>query len=334
MSWPGRSDVTAGSVEAATRSLGPLARLNVPLGELTTYRVGGRAAVAVEASSTDDLKRVAEALAESGLPVLVVGRGSNLLVADAGFHGIAVMLAGEVFTSIDIGVPGLDGVAVRAARAVRAGGAVQLPVLARQTAAAGLTGLEWAVGVPGSVGGAVRMNAGGHGADTSQVLRSCRWFDLHAGVIEERPNEALAFGYRHSAVEGHHVVMSANYVVAPGDREEAEATIRDIVRWRREHQPGGQNAGSVFTNPPGTSAGWLVEAAGLKGHRLGTAAVSEKHGNFIQADPGGSADDVIALMVEVQALVEDRLGVKLQAEVKLVGADEQAAAALGLEVTG
>jgi UDP-N-acetylmuramate dehydrogenase len=201
-----------------------------------------------------------------------------------------------------------------------------LPVLARQTAAAGLTGLEWAVGVPGSVGGAVRMNAGGHGSDISQVLESCRRFDLRDGGVADVPLEQLDFGYRHSAVERHHVVVSASLRVAQGDREASEVAIRDIVRWRREHQPGGQNAGSVFTNPPGdsprNSAGWLVEAAGLKGYRLGTASVSDKHGNFIQADPAGSADDVMALMLDVQRLVGERLGVALRAEVKLVGFEE------------
>jgi UDP-N-acetylmuramate dehydrogenase len=307
------------AVRAALNVLGPLGRLDAPLGELTTYRVGGRAAIGVEALRLDDLQRIAEALAVSALPVLVVGRGSNLLVADGGFAGIAVTL-GSSFGALSVGAPAAQMVAVDA------GGAVQLPVLARQTAAAGLTGLEWAVGVPGSVGGAVRMNAGGHGAETSQVLESCRWVDLSTGAIEERTVTELDFAYRHSAVRDHHVVVSARYRVAPGDRQVAEEAIREIVRWRREHQPGGQNAGSVFTNPPGdpprNSAGWLVEAAGLKGYRLGTASVSDKHGNFIQADPAGSADDVMALMLDVQRLVGERLGVALRAEVKLVGFEE------------
>ena len=220
---------------------------------------------------------------------------------------------------------------------VRAGGAVALPVLARQTAAAGLTGLEWAVGVPGSVGGAVRMNAGGHGADTRGVLISCRVIDLAAGAVSTWSPAELAFGYRRSAVAAHQVVVEAEYQVVPGERAEAEATIREILRWRREHQPGGQNAGSVFVNPhgdpPANSAGWLVDAAGLKGLRHGSAMVSTKHANFIQADPGGSADDVFALMAEVHQLVKERLGVDLKAETRLVGFPEDSLSSSGLGST-
>jgi UDP-N-acetylmuramate dehydrogenase len=326
MSWP-----EPAAVRSALAVLGPLARTEVPLGPLTTYRVGGPAAVYVEATTMEHLQRVSEAVGASGLPVLVVGCGSNLLVADSGFEGLAVSLAGEAFGAIELPARGRDRAA--GPTSVRAGGAVHLPVLARQTAAAGLTGLEWAVGVPGSVGGAVRMNAGGHGADTKGRLLSCRWVDLRSGRVVDRTGPQLAFGYRRSAVASHHVVVAAAFRLEPGDRDVCEATIRDIVRWRREHQPGGQNAGSVFTNPPGEgpagSAGWLVEAAGLKGRRRGSAMVSDKHANFIQADPGGSADDVVALMVDVQRLVEERFGVRLSAEVRLVGFAPASTSTLG-----
>jgi UDP-N-acetylmuramate dehydrogenase len=324
--------VEPAGLRAALAILGPLARTNVPLGPLTTYRVGGPAALYVEAATLDVLLVVSEAVRASDLPVLVVGRGSNLLVADAGFAGVAVSLVGERFAAIDLPA---DGNVPPAARAtVRAGAAVHLPVLARQTAAAGLTGLEWAVGVPGSVGGAVRMNAGGHGADINASLTACRWVDLTTGDVVERTGPELAFGYRRSAVSGHDVVIDAEFGLRAGDRRSSQATIRDIVRWRREHQPGGQNAGSVFTNPPGdppgNSAGWVVEAAGLKGRRHGSAMVSDKHANFIQADPGGSADDVVALMIEVQRGVQERFGLRLVAEVRLVGFDQASISTLGL----
>ena len=310
----------------------------MPIGPRTTYRVGGRAALYCEALSLDDLRRVAAAVAATTIPVAVLGRGSNLLVADAGFAGLVVALTGDLFTAIDLAAgPAADESgfpdAAGDGRRVRAGGAVALPVLARQTAAAGLTGLEWAVGVPGTVGGAVRMNAGGHGADTAGCLISCRLFDLRTGGLETATPVQLDFGYRHSAVTAHHVVVDADYHLRRGDRERAEATIREIQRWRREHQPGGQNAGSVFVNPrrdpPADSAGRLVEAAGLKGRRSGTAMVSPKHANFIQADPGGSADDVVALMGEVQQRVKERWGITLRAEVRLLGFPEPLRSTLG-----
>ena len=297
-------------VEVAASILGDRARRGAPLGALTTYRVGGAAALLVEARDEADLAAVARARRASGLPVLVVGRGSNLLVADTGFAGMAVTL-GEGFGWIDV-----EGTRVRA------GGGVALPVLARRTAAAGLTGLEWAVGVPGSVGGAVRMNAGGHGADIRSALTTARLFDLDvgdAGEVRDVLASDLALGYRRSAVTPSQVVVAAEFAVAPGDRQAAEAEVAQIVRWRREHQPGGPNAGSVFTNPPGDAAGRLVEAAGLKGYRLGSAAVSAKHANFIQADDGGSADDVRTLIAFVRQRVLEQTGVLLQTEVHLVG---------------
>jgi UDP-N-acetylmuramate dehydrogenase len=166
------------------------------------------------------------------------------------------------------------------------------------------------------------MNAGGHGSDTSKVLIDCSSIDLAAGgnaTETVRSVAELDFSYRRSAVTASQVVVRARFRLTPGDREASAQTIDEIVRWRREHQPGGQNAGSVFTNPPGDSAGRLIDAAGLKGHRRGTAQVSEKHANFIQADDGGSADDVYALIQEVQQVVETRTGIRLAVELHTVG---------------
>lgn len=278
------------------------------LGPLTTYRVGGPAAVLVTVTGPADLEVASRAVAASGLEVLVVGRGSNLLVSDAGFPGVALLLDPSGFGAVEVD-----------ACQVRAGGAVPLPALARQSVEAGLRGLEWAVGVPGSVGGGVRMNAGGHGSDMAATVRSARIHDLRTGEVSDRGLAALQYGYRRSSVRPHEVVTEAVFGLAPGDPEAGRRAIRDIVRWRRQHQPGGQNAGSVFTNPPGDSAGRLIEAAGLKGYRLGTATVSPKHANFVQADPDGSADDVLALMGHVRSEVGRRLGVWLTAEVRLVG---------------
>jgi UDP-N-acetylmuramate dehydrogenase len=304
------SPPTTDVVTRAAELLGDLARRDVPIGPMTTYRVGGSADVFVDVTSDDDLLRVAHAVSSTGAPVLVVGRGSNLLVADAGFRGVAVRL-GDAFATIDI-----DGTTVRA------GGAVSLPVLARRTAAASLTGLEWAVGVPGSVGGAVRMNAGGHGAETSETLRRIRRVDLETGADEVVDAAALDLSYRHSNVTSAQVVVWAEYDLAPGDGAASERQIAEIVRWRRDNQPGGQNCGSVFTNPDGDAAGRLVDAAGLKGHRRGTAFVSPKHANFIQADDGGLAADVRDLIVDVQQAVEARFGVRLVPELRMIGFDD------------
>lgn len=295
------------AVEAAARLLGALAQRDAPLGARTTYRVGGSAALFVTANSETDLRRVRTAVMETNLSVLVIGLGSNMLVADSGFAGIAVTL-GESFGDV---VFGDDHVI--------AGGACSLPTMARRAAAAGLGGLEWAVGIPGSVGGAVRMNAGGHGSDVAACLRTFRFVDLVGGPDGERGVGDLAATYRHTSVASTHVVTSATFNATPTDVAVAEAKISEIVRWRRENQPGGQNAGSVFTNPAGDSAGRLIDAAGLKGLRIGTAEVSPKHANFIQADPGGSADDVRALIVEVQRRIRETAGVELTTEVRMIG---------------
>ena len=304
------ADVAA--LDAAVAVLGPLATRDVPLAPLTTYRVGGPAALFVRARSLDDLRTVAAARRASGLPVLVVGRGSNLLVADHGFAGIAVTVA-DLAAGID----------VAAGPVVVAGGGVALPVLARRTAAAGLTGLEWAVGVPGTVGGAVRMNAGGHGSDIAACLVSADVLDLDEPDPVVRPlgGGELGLRFRGSDLGDQHVVVAATLRVAPGEREQAERTIAEIVRWRREHQPGGQNCGSVFVNPvPGeVSAGSLVDGLGLRGLRIGTAWVSEKHANFVQAADGGSAADVRAVIEDVRDRVAAATGIRLRSEVRLVG---------------
>jgi len=250
------------------------------------------------------------------LEVLVVGNGSNLLVADRGFAGIAVQITlPEV---IEIGAP--DSPCV-----VEASASVLLPVLARRTAAAGLSGFEWAVGVPGSLGGAVRMNAGGHGSDMAATLLWADVFDFGSARIERLGVEALGLGFRSSALCDDQVVVGASLALGHGDRVESERQIAEIVRWRRSHQPGGQNCGSVFVNPdPGViSAAQLIDAAGLRGLRIGSAEVSNKHANFIQADEGGSADDVYALILHVRQQVYESSGYLLKTEVRMVGFDPQ-----------
>jgi UDP-N-acetylmuramate dehydrogenase len=176
------------------------------------------------------------------------------------------------------------------------------------------------VGIPGSVGGAVRMNAGGHGRETADVLLSAEVVDLAAGGPPSlRPVGGLAFGYRRSALTATELVIGASFRVTAGAVDECEDVVADIVRWRREHQPGGANAGSVFSNPPGDSAGRMIDATGLKGLRVGGAVVSEKHANFFQAEAGATADDVRRLVIEVQRRVLDATGVQLTPELRMVG---------------
>ena len=202
-----------------------------------------------------------------------------------------------------------------------AGSAVALPVLARRTAAAGLTGFEWAVGVPGSIGGAVRMNAGGHGSDIAACLACVEIFDLHAEHSEWRSTDALGLRFRGSGLLDHEIVLTARLTLAIGDIERSEREIAEIVRWRRENQPGGQNAGSVFVNPiPGQlSAGELIDRLDLRGFRVGGAFVSDKHANFIQAGEGATADDVKAVIDQVRDRVAAETGFELRSEVRLVG---------------
>lgn len=299
------------ALEAAAAVLGDRAHRGSALGPLTTYRVGGAAALFVVIESEADLALVVRAVnaGPMPLPLLVVGKGSNLLVADNGFPGLAVQL-GDSFAGVEI-----EGTTVRA------GGAASLPVVARRSVAAGLTGFEWAVGVPGSIGGAVRMNAGGHGSDLAASLQRVRVRDLATGEDGVVPAAQLSLAYRHSGIGSSQVVLWAELGLVAGDRAQAEAELAEIVRWRRANQPGGQNAGSVFTNPLDDSAGRLIDHAGAKGLRIGTAEVSPKHANFIQADEDGRADDVFALMVEVRRRVAEDSGVVLVPETHLVGYD-------------
>jgi UDP-N-acetylmuramate dehydrogenase len=282
-------------------------RRNESIGPRTTYRVGGAAALFVELERQDDFIALSTAISESGVEVMVLGGGSNLLIAEAGFNGLVVAL-GKSFEWIEID----DDV-------IRAGAATPLPVLARRAAAAGRESLAWAVGVPGSVGGAVAMNAGGHGADTAANLVTATTLNLKTGATNERDAASFAFSYRHAEVSRNEVVLSATFTALPGDASTATSAIEEIVRWRREHQPGGRNAGSVFQNPDGDSAGRIMDELGLKGLRVGSAEISTKHANFIQLDAEGSSDDVERLIEKVIEIVEARRGIRLVPEVRRIG---------------
>jgi UDP-N-acetylmuramate dehydrogenase len=279
------------------------------MGQLSTYRVGGRAKFFTRVSNLTSLESISELITESDMKVLIVGNGSNLLISDSGFDGLVIQL-GENFENISV-----------VNQEVTAGGAASLPVLARYTVKNGLSGLEWAVGVPGTVGGAVRMNAGGHGASISDSLLSATIFDLQTKKYKNLNVEELKMEYRSTVISNYEIVVDSSFSLDIGNTEKGDERISEIVRWRRENQPGGQNAGSVFMNPLGDSAGRLIDATGLKGYEIGSAMVSEKHANFIQVKPNGSADDVYRLMKVVHARVLEETGVSLETETVMVGFD-------------
>ena len=285
-----------------------------PLALLTTYAVGGHADIAVTVRTENDIRNLALVMADhSDFDIVILGRGSNTLISDAGFRGVVVILAtSEESRNISI----VDG-------GVRAAGSMLMPVLARRSVQQGCGGLEWCVGIPGTVGGAVRMNAGGHGADIADSLVNATVVSLQSGVLKNITSDLLGLHFRGSALSPHHVVLSAAFRVSTISVDEGTRTLDEIVAWRRANQPGGRNAGSVFVNPaPGQgSAGSLIDQCGLRGFSIGGAQVSEKHANFIQASDGATAADVLAVMKHVQAVVADTHGVMLRSEVRLVGFD-------------
>ena len=285
--------------------------VDLPLAPLTTYRLGGPASLFAEPGSVDDLHELRAALEEAGAstsPVLVLGRGSNVVVSDEGFDGLAIRL-GRGFASIATTDEGLV-----------AGAAATQPITANRAAAASRAGLEFMVGIPGSVGGAVRMNAGAHHAETSDVLGRVLVLDLDTGVVGHREAAALDLSYRHSNVTDREVVLEAEFVLDEDDPAAIKERTEAYRRHRAETQPGAlQNAGSTFKNPPGEHAGALVDRVGLKGFSVGGVSVSELHANFFVSRPDAKAQDVFDLVRAVRRRVEEAAGVLLEPEVRFVG---------------
>lgn len=304
--------MTIGALIAEMASAGLDVHSDRPLAPLTTYGVGGNGACVVKVSSSDQVIAVSEVLRRHpGVETLVMGRGSNLLIADKGFDGVVVVM---VPSSTENAVA-VDG------DIVEAGGAMLMPVLARRSVGAGRGGLEWCVGIPGTVGGAVRMNAGGHGADMATSVVDATVLSLRSGQIVRVSAEQLGFYFRGSALSNNHVVLSVRMRTSSQEAATGTGEINAVVSWRREHQPGGRNAGSVFVNPGAgdESAGALIDSAGLRGFTIGSVSVSEKHANFIQAAEGSSAADIAAVMAHVQSTVEQVHGIRIYSEVCLVG---------------
>ncbi|HUP16567.1 MAG TPA: UDP-N-acetylmuramate dehydrogenase [Acidimicrobiia bacterium] len=287
-----------------------LVRTNVGLDRITTYKLGGPAEMFAEINRMADLDLIAAALAADPKPVLVLGRGSNLVIADEGISGVVIQL-GHEFSRIEV------------SEMVHAGGGAGMPQVARAATKAGRLGLEFLVGIPGSVGGGVRQNAGCFGQEIVDVLVSAVIYDLGQGRPRSVDVSGLDLSYRHSAVGPLDLVIGATFLAEPGEPTVGDERIRAITRWRRDNQPGGTlNAGSVFKNPPGDSAGRIIDAVGLKGLAVGGASVSERHANFFVAMPGARAVDVYRLVREVAARVEKATGIVLETEIQFAGAFE------------
>lgn len=287
---------------------GDRVRTRFPLAPLTTFRIGGPAALYLEPEGEADLAAAAQAKRETSIPVVVLGKGSNVLVADDGFPGLVLRL-GRSFRW-----------AGREGQVLSAGAAMPLPALSGVALSHGLSGLEFGVAIPGSLGGAVRMNAGAHGGEMSRILAAIDVFELDAGAWRRIEASRVRFSYRRTELPHGAVVVAAAVRLAPAEPERIRTSMDQAREWRRRNQPLAEpNCGSVFKNPPEGHAARLIEEAGGKGMAVGGAAVSTKHANFIVTREGASAADVVALIGAVQDLVESRSGIRLEPEVHLVG---------------
>ena len=311
-------------------ALGPQARREEPLARYTAMRVGGPADLLVVCETTDEVVSAVALARRYGVPWLLLGGGCNVLVSDAGVRGLVVVnrAAGIQF----------DGPAVRAEA-----GAL-LAMLARETVARGLAGLEWAAGLPGTVGGAVVGNAGAFDGDVASVLQGATVLGPDGETVECL-NKWFEFGYRSSLIkrgtrntehetrntkhetrsrrqeaggEGY-IVLAATFGLRPGDPQALAARANEILEWRRTRHPAGATMGSTFKNPPGSHAGYLIEQAGLRGYRIGGAQISELHGNFVMNTGTATAADVLALVEYARSEVRRQFGVELELEIELVG---------------
>ena len=297
-------------------ALGPQARRDEPLARYTAMRVGGPADLLVVCETTDEVVGVVALARQYGVPWLLLGGGCNVLVSDLGVRGLVIVNRAARIQ--------FDGPLARA----EAG--VPLAVLARETVERGLAGLEWAAGLPGTVGGAVMGNAGAFDGDVASVLQGATVLGPDGETVE-CPNKWFEFDYRSSLikhgarnmkheVEGvGYVVLAATFGLQPGDPQALAMRAGEILEWRRTRHPAGATMGSTFKNPPGSHAGYLIEQAGLRRYRIGGAQISELHGNFFLNTGTATAADVLALIEYARSEVRRHFGVELELEIELVG---------------
>ena len=283
-------------------------RFDEPMAPYTSLKIGGPAEAMVLPRSSAEVVLLMERIRRHRLPYFILGGGSNLLVRDGGISGIVVHLKH------------LSRISFQEPDTLLADAGVSYPKLSTEAMAKGLSGLEFAAGIPGTVGGAVAMNAGIPGEETASVLASVTLVDEEAKV-RTLAKEAIPFGYRSAALP-RGIVTSASFRLTPAAPEEVEQKLKRLLKRRRETQPlSFPNVGSVFTNPQGDYAGRLVESVGLKGFRIGDAQISERHGNFIINLGNAKAADVLALIEEMRTRVKERHGIDLELEAKVVGKD-------------
>ena len=296
------------AVDALAATLGSRAGRDVVLAQFTAMRVGGPADLLVVAESVDELLDAVGAAGRYGVPWRVLGAGCNVLVADHGLRGLVIINRAASVSFEQNGV--------------RADAGTKLAPLARRTVNRAMAGLDWATGLPGTVGGAVVGNAGAFGGDVAGTLQSATVLEPN-GEIVERGNGWFAFEYRSSRLkrepDSGRVVLAATFGLEPADPGVLNARAEEVMRWRRSHHPLGATMGSTFKNPPGHYAGQLIEEAGLKGYRVGGAQVSEQHANFLVNTGDASAEDVLALIGHIRAEVERQSGVGLTLEIELLG---------------
>ena len=302
----------------------PSAKLDEPLRRYTAWKIGGPADALLEPKDTDALIEAVRTARENDIPVTVLGGGTNVLVRDGGIRGLTIRLA-KSLKNVEI-----DGLKVTA------DAGVLYPVLANTTAARGLAGLEFATGIPGTVGGAVYMNAGAYGSETVEVLD---WADVFRdGEVVRMENErsphvetlhatslphatSLRLSYRRSVLHDHPdwIVLRAGYTLEPGDSEDLKARIKAFRAQRMAGSPNRPSCGSTFKRPPGDFPGRVIEAAGLKGTRVGNIEVSPVHANYLVNLGGGTAEEALELIVLVRETVREKMGIELETEVRVVG---------------
>lgn len=284
-------------------------RFGEPLAKHTHFGIGGETTAYIEVSTVPELAALARFHTEWNVPIAVIGRGSNLLVSDTGFKGISIRLVGEL-AKLEV-----DG------KVVSVGAGLALPALSKTMSRGGLSGVEFAFGIPGSVGGALIMNAGAWGSSFGDVVIDVTVMDDTGELVNLMHAEAN-FEYRHSSLDTYFCVTGATLVLEQGDVDTITERMQTLFKQKVETQPFvEENAGCMFKNPPGDSAGRLIDISGLKGHRIGGAEVSTVHGNFILNIDNATAEDVLELVAYIQDQVREKTGISLQTEVKRLGFD-------------